>query len=62
VPVVVVSMHLPAAIGDYTDFYASMDHAKNVGIMFRGPENALLPNWKHIPVGYHGRASSIVPR
>ncbi len=55
-------MHLPAAIGDYTDFYASMDHAKNVGIMFRGADNALLPNWKHIPVGYHGRASSIVPR
>ena len=53
-------MHMPVAIGDYTDFYASIDHATNVGKMFRDPENALLPNWKHIPVGYHGRASSIV--
>lgn len=60
VPVSGVSMHLPAAIGDYTDFYASMDHARNVGIMFRGAENPLLPNWKHLPVGYHGRASSVV--
>ena len=54
------TMHLPFAIGDYTDFYSSEDHARNVGTMFRDPENALLPNWKHIPVGYHGRASSIV--
>jgi len=46
-------------IGDYTDFYSSIDHATNVGKMFRDPENALLPNWKHLPVGYHGRASSI---
>lgn len=53
-------MHLPVAIGDYTDFYASIDHATNVGKMFRDPANALLPNWRHIPVGYHGRASSIV--
>ncbi|XP_049963189.1 fumarylacetoacetase [Schistocerca serialis cubense] len=53
-------MHLPAIIGDYTDFYSSINHATNVGIMFRGRENALLPNWKHLPVGYHGRASSIV--
>ncbi len=53
-------MHMPVSIGDYTDFYSSMEHASNVGKMFRGPENALLPNWKHIPVGYHGRASSIV--
>ncbi len=54
------TMLLPINIGDYTDFYSSMDHATNVGKMFRDPENALLPNWKHLPVGYHGRASSIV--
>lgn len=53
-------MHLPVQIGDYTDFYSSIEHATNVGIMFRDPANALLPNWKHLPVGYHGRASSIV--
>lgn len=53
-------MHLPVSIGDYTDFYSSIEHATNVGKMFRDPENALLPNWKHIPVGYHGRASSII--
>ncbi|KAI8391350.1 fumarylacetoacetase-like protein [Radiomyces spectabilis] len=53
-------MHLPAKIGDYTDFYCSREHATNVGIMFRGKDNALQPNWLHIPVGYHGRASSIV--
>jgi fumarylacetoacetase len=55
-----VEMHLPVRIGDYTDFYSSIEHATNVGKMFRDPDNALLPNWKHIPVGYHGRASSIV--
>ncbi len=54
------NMHLPVRIGDYTDFYASMEHATNVGKMFRDPEHALLPNWKHMPVGYHGRASSII--
>lgn len=54
------TMHLPVSIGDYTDFYSSIEHATNVGSMFRDPNNALLPNWKHIPVGYHGRASSIV--
>jgi len=54
------TMHLPAEIGDYTDFYSSIIHASNVGEMFRGKENALMPNWKHLPVGYHGRASSIV--
>ena len=54
------TLHLPVHIGDYTDFYSSEDHARNVGKMFRDPDNALLPNWKHIPVGYHGRASSIV--
>ena len=56
-----VIMHLPVDIGDYTDFYSSIEHATNVGMMFRDPENALLPNWKHLPVGYHGRASSIIP-
>lgn len=55
-----VTMHLPVKIGDYTDFYASRQHATNVGTMFRGPENALMPNWLHLPVGYHGRASSVV--
>ncbi|NNF01463.1 MAG: fumarylacetoacetase [Bacteroidia bacterium] len=55
-----VTMQLPVHIGDYTDFYSSLDHAKNVGTMFRGAENAIMPNWKHLPVGYHGRASSIV--
>jgi fumarylacetoacetase len=55
-----VQMHLPAEIGDYTDFYSSREHATNVGIMFRGKENALMPNWLHLPVGYHGRASSVV--
>lgn len=55
-----VSMHLPVRIGDYTDFYSSRDHATNVGKMFRDPANALLPNWLHLPVGYHGRASSIL--
>jgi len=54
-----VEMALPAEIGDYTDFYASIDHATNVGSMFR-PDNPLLPNYKHVPIGYHGRASSIV--
>jgi len=54
------TMHLPVHIGDYTDFYSSEDHARNVGMMFRDPEKALLPNWKHLPVGYHGRSSSIV--
>lgn len=55
-----VAMRLPCKIGDYTDFYSSIHHATNVGIMFRGKENALMPNWTHIPVGYHGRASSVV--
>ncbi|MBU3728762.1 MAG: fumarylacetoacetase, partial [Phycisphaerales bacterium] len=54
-----VSMRVPCRIGDYTDFYASLHHATNVGSMFR-PDNPLLPNWKHVPIGYHGRASSIV--
>lgn len=55
-----VVMQLPAQIGDYTDFYSSKEHATNVGTMFRGADNALMPNWLHIPVGYHGRSSSIV--
>ncbi|RMF83921.1 MAG: fumarylacetoacetase [Planctomycetota bacterium] len=61
VPADRVAMHLPAEIGDYTDFYSSKHHAFNVGTMFRGPENALMPNYTWIPVGYHGRASSVVP-
>jgi len=55
-----VEMLMPVEVGDYTDFYSSIEHATNVGTMFRDPKNALLPNWRHIPVGYHGRASSIV--
>lgn len=55
-----IEMKLPVQIGDYTDFYSSREHATNVGKMFRDPERALLPNWLHIPVGYHGRSSSIV--
>ena len=55
-----IKMCLPVQIGDYTDFYSSEQHAYNVGCMFRDPDNALMPNWKHIPVGYHGRASSII--
>lgn len=55
-----VELLLPVQVGDYTDFYSSREHATNVGTMFRDPENALLPNWLHLPVGYHGRASSIV--
>jgi fumarylacetoacetase len=54
-----VKMLMPVKVGDYTDFYSSIDHATNVGTMFRDPANALLPNWKHLPVGYHGRSSSI---
>ena len=59
IPMDQVQMLLPVHIGDYTDFYSSEQHAYNVGCMFRDPDNALMPNWKHIPVGYHGRASSI---
>lgn len=55
-----VTLCLPACIGDYTDFYSSREHATNVGTMFRGADNALNPNWLHLPVGYHGRASSVV--
>lgn len=59
-PIGSVDVLLPVKIGDYTDFYSSIEHATNVGCLFRDPENALLPNWRHLPVGYHGRASSIV--
>lgn len=55
-----VKMMMPVHVPNYTDFYSSIEHATNVGKLFRDPANALLPNWKHIPVGYHGRASSIV--
>ncbi|MDR9400517.1 MAG: fumarylacetoacetase [Psychroflexus sp.] len=56
-----IEMQMPVQVGDYTDFYSSKEHATNVGKMFRDPDNALLPNWLHIPVGYHGRSSSIIP-
>jgi fumarylacetoacetase len=55
-----IRLHMPFAVSEYTDFYASRHHAFNVGTMFRGPENALPPNWLHIPIGYNGRASSVV--
>ncbi|KAK8930159.1 hypothetical protein MANI_010679 [Metarhizium anisopliae] len=55
-----VQNHLPLNIGDYTDFYAGKNHAYNVGVLFRGPDNALQPNYTHLPVAYHGRASSVV--
>ena len=60
IPIENVQMLLPVHVPNYTDFYSSIEHATNVGKMFRDPENALLPNWKHLPVGYHGRSSSIV--
>jgi len=55
-----VEMLLPINVGDYTDFYSSKEHATNVGVMFRGKDNALMPNWLHMPIGYHGRSSSVV--
>jgi fumarylacetoacetase len=55
-----VEMQMPVRIRGFTDFYASREHATNVGAMFRDPENALLPNWLHIPIGYNGRASTVV--
>ncbi|MEC9354042.1 MAG: fumarylacetoacetase [Candidatus Thermoplasmatota archaeon] len=55
-----IELQLPVDVGDYTDFYSSREHATNVGTLFRGADNALLPNWLHLPVGYHGRSSSIV--
>src|SRR3954447_26930871 len=59
-PMAEASLHLPVEIGGYTDFYSSKEHATNVGMMFRDPKNALLPNWLPLPVGYNGRASSVV--
>lgn len=60
IPIQQVMLHFPVQVGDYTDFYSSKQHASNVGAMFRGKENALLPNWLHLPVAYHGRSSSLV--
>jgi fumarylacetoacetase len=60
VPMAAADMHMPFVVSEYTDFYAGRNHAFNVGTMFRGPENALPPNWLHIPIGYNGRASSVV--
>ena len=60
VPQAEAQMHMPFMVSEYTDFYAGKHHAMNVGTMFRGPENALPPNWLHIPIGYNGRASSVV--
>ncbi|KAL4785248.1 hypothetical protein BJX76DRAFT_325065 [Aspergillus varians] len=59
-PLSEVTNHLPMQIGDYTDFYAGLNHAYNIGVLFRGPDNALQPNYTHLPVAYHGRASSVV--
>ncbi|KAL7678622.1 putative fumarylacetoacetase [Plasmopara halstedii] len=60
IPAQNVCMHLPAEVGDYTDFFSSREHATNVGRMFRGEDNALQPYWLHLPVGYHGRSFSII--
>ena len=60
-PVGGVRLHLPFEVGDYVDFYASEHHASNVGRIFRPDQEPLLPNWKHLPVGYHGRAGTVVP-
>ncbi len=60
IPIDAVHLHLPAEIGDYTDFYSSREHATNVGAIIRGKENALMPNWLYVPIAYHGRSSSVV--
>src|SRR6185437_13563840 len=60
VPMTAVKLHLPFTVAGYTDFYASREHATNIGIMFRGKDNALQPNWLHMPIGYNGRASTVV--
>jgi fumarylacetoacetase len=60
VPMAEAELHMPFAVSEFTDFYAGRHHATNVGTMFRGPENALPPNWLHIPIGYNGRASSVI--
>jgi fumarylacetoacetase len=59
-PLATVDLHLPFAVGDYVDFYASLDHASNVGRIFRPDQEPLLPNWRHLPVGYHGRGGTVV--
>ncbi|MBR1236950.1 fumarylacetoacetase [Bradyrhizobium sp. AUGA SZCCT0182] len=59
-PMADVTLHLPIAVSGYTDFYSSKEHATNVGVMFRGKDNALQPNWLHMPIGYNGRASTVV--
>ena len=60
VPMADVKLHMPFAVSGYTDFYSSKEHATNVGVMFRGKDNALQPNWLHMPIGYNGRASTVV--
>ena len=60
VPMADAKLHLPIAVSGYTDFYSSKEHATNVGVMFRGKDNALQPNWLHMPIGYNGRASTVV--
>ena len=59
-PLADVELRLPFEVADYVDFYASLDHATNVGRMFRPDDEPLLPNWRHLPVGYHGRAGTVV--
>ncbi len=59
-PMADVKLHMPIAVAGYTDFYSSREHATNVGVMFRGKDNALQPNWLHMPIGYNGRASTVV--
>src|SRR4029077_11288670 len=59
VPMADARLHLPVAVAGYADFYSSKEHATNVGIMFRGKDNALQPNWLHMPIGYNGRASTV---
>jgi len=59
VPIADVKLHMPIAVSGYTDFYSSKEHATNVGVMFRGKDNALQPNWLHMPIGYNGRASTV---
>ncbi|MBF4770385.1 fumarylacetoacetase [Nocardioides agariphilus] len=61
VPLDEVELRMPFAVGDYVDFYASLHHASNVGLMFRPDQEPLLPNWRHLPVGYHGRGGTVVP-
>ncbi|MGC5411732.1 fumarylacetoacetase, partial [Streptomyces sp. DT225] len=60
VPLAEITLHLPFEVGDYVDYYASVDHATTVGRIFRPDGDALMPNWRHLPVAYHGRAGSIV--